>query len=357
MPHTQDLLVTRTPFGSAPDGTAVELFSFANARGTQCAVMSYGAAIVSLQVRDRSGSLGDVVLGCDSLAGYLAQPAYLGAVIGRYANRIRHGRFSLDGRTYQLATNAGSHALHGGIRGFDKVVWRAEPYQSRWGVGLVCEHTSPDGEESYPGGLRVTVAYALTDSDELVVDYSAEASAPTPLNLTQHSYFNLAGGGDVLGHEVLIDAEAFTPIDAALIPTGEIRPVDGTPFDFRKRTALGARINSEDPQLAFAGGYDHNFVLRRSGPGDHRAASVREPVTGRTLDVFTTEPGMQLYTGNFLNGSIIGKGGQRYGHRAGFCLETQHYPDSPNRPEFPSTILQPGQEYRSRTIFRFGVAH
>ncbi len=342
----------RTPFGNTADGTPVDFFTFENARGTECSVMSYGATIVSLQVRDRAGKLGDVVLGCDSLAGYFSQPAYLGSLIGRCANRITGGRFILDGRTCTLARNQGQDHLHGGLRGFDKVVWAAEPFEG----GVVLRHSSPDGDEGYPGRLDVQVRYTLSDQDELEVEYRAETTAATPVNLTQHSYFNLAGSGDVLGHELQLDADYFTPVGANLIPTGTVEPVAGTPFDFRTPHRIGARIASADQQLQYAGGYDHNFVIRRVDSGLAHAARVTEPNSGRTLDVFTTEPGIQLYTGNFLDGSIVGKDGQRYGRRAGFCLETQHYPDSPNRPEFPSIILRPDRQYRSRTVFRFGVA-
>jgi len=344
--------VKREPFGKTADGTAVELFTFDNAHGTECSVMSYGGTIVSLRTRGRGGALGDIVLGCDTLAGYFAQQAYLGALIGRCANRITGGRFVLDGKTYTLARNQGQDHLHGGRRGFDKVVWQAELFET----GITLRHSSPDGDEGYPGALQVAVRYALSEADELMVQYEATSTAPTPVNLTQHSYFNLAGSGAVLDHELQLDADYFTPVGANLIPTGVVAPVADTPFDFRSPHRIGERIAATDQQLQFAGGYDHNFVIRRTDSGLAPAAHVREPASGRTLDVFTTEPGVQLYTGNFLDGSIIGKGDQRYGHRAGLCLETQHYPDSPNRPEFPSIILRPDRQYRSRTVFKFGVA-
>ncbi|HEX7025187.1 MAG TPA: aldose epimerase family protein [Gemmatimonadales bacterium] len=345
----------RSPFGAMPDGTPVELFTFRNAQGTGLRAMTYGAAIVSLSVPDRDGSPADVVLGFDSLSGYLSHSSYFGAIVGRYANRIRNGRFTLDGRTHRLALNDGPNHLHGGIRGFDKVVWRAEPFRSDRGQGLLLRHSSPDGDEGYPGTLTVEVRYLLTDADELVVDYEAATDAPTPVNLTQHCFFNLAGKGDILGHQLMLAADAFTPVGATLIPTGEIAPVADTPLDFRTPVAIGARIASADPQLRHAGGYDHNFVLRRIGPGPVHAARVVEPTTGRTLDVSTTEPGLRFYSGNFLDGTLTGKGGRRYGPRAGFCLETQHFPDSPNQPRFPSTILRPGERYRSRTVFAFGI--
>ena len=345
------------PFGALPDGTAVDLFSFQNARGTRIAVTTYGGSIVSLWVRDRTGALDDVVLGFDSLDGYLEHSAYFGAIIGRSANRISQGRFTLDGKTYQLATNLGPHHLHGGFRGFDKARWQAEPFRNERGIGLALRHSSPDGDQGYPGMLSVEVGYLLTDEDELVVDYEATADAPTPVNLTQHSYFNLAGAGrgDILSHELMIEADAFTPVGSGMIPTGEIAAVAGTPLDFRAPLPIGARIGSAKPELERAGGYDHNFVLRRDGPGLVHAARAREPATGRTLDVFTTEPGVQFYSGNGLESTIMGKDNRAYGRHSGFCLETQHYPDSPNHPEFPSTILRPGEVYRSRTVFGFGV--
>ncbi len=347
--------VRRAPFGVTPDGTPVELFTLQNAQGTALCAMNYGGTIVSLSVRDRAGSLGDVVLGFDSLAGYLKHSPYFGAIVGRYGNRISQGRFALDGTSYRLAVNDGPNHLHGGIKGFDKVVWQAEPFSNERGVGLALRHTSPDGDEGYPGRLKAQVHYLLTDGDELVVDYEATTDAPTPINLTQHSDFNLACGGDILGHELMIAADSFTPVDENLIPTGEIAPVAGTPLDFRTQVAIGARIGNTDRQLEYAGGYDHNFVLRRAGAGPVHAARVVEPTTGRTLDVSTTEPGFQFYSGNGLDGTITGKGGRGYGPRSGFCLETQHYPDSPNQPGFPSTILRPGQVYRSQTVFAFGV--
>lgn len=319
--------------------------------------MTYGGIIVSLRVSDRAGNLGDIVLGYDSLAGYVKNPSYFGAIVGRYGNRIAKGRFTLDGKTYRLAINNGPNHLHGGIKGFGKVVWQAQPFKNDSGVGVAFSHTSPDGDEGYPGTLTARVRYLLTDGNELVVDYEATTDTPTPINLTQHSYFNLAdaGNSDILGHELMIAADSFTPVDSTLIPTGVIAPVAGTPLDFRTPTAIGARINDADRQIEYAGGYDHNFVLRHGGPGPVHAARVVEPTTGRTLDVSTTEPGLQFYSGNFLDGTIPGKGGHAYRHRSGFCLETQHYPDSPNERRFPSTILRPGQAYRSRTVYAFGV--
>jgi aldose 1-epimerase len=350
--------IERSEFGRLPGGEAVEAFVLRNTNGVEVRAIGYGGAILSVRVPDREGRWGDIVLGYDDLTGYLDDEAYLGALVGRYANRIRRGRFSLDRREYTLATNNRPNHLHGGVRGFNKVLWTAEPSRSPEGVGLALAYTSPDGEEGYPGTLHARVRYTLTNRNELVIDYRATADRPTPLNLTQHSYFNLTGdpGRDVLGHELRIDADRFTPVDETLIPTGELASVAGTAFDFRRPTAMGARIGADEVQLRRAGGYDHNFALNRDGGALAFAARVYEPATGRTLEVHTTEPGLQFYSGNFLDGSIRGKGGQRYGRRSGFCLETQHFPDSPNQPAFPSTTLRPGEEYISRTTYRFGTA-
>ena len=346
--------VTRQPFGATPSGEAVELFTLANAHGMEVRVMTYGGIIVSLTVPDRSGRPGDVVLGYDSLAGYLKDSPYFGAIVGRYGNRIAKGRFTLDGKEYRLATNNGPNHLHGGIRGFDKVVWQAEPFDDARGAGVVLRHTSPDGDEGYPGALTAKVTYTLTDRNELRIDYEATTDRPTPVNLTQHSYFNLAGGGDILGHELTIVADSFTPVDSTLIPTGVIAPVAGTPFDFRTPHPIGERIGAANEQLRFGGGYDHNFVLTRPDTGLAFAARLSDPVSGRTLEIRTTEPGIQLYSGNFLDGSITGKRGIVYAHRTGLALETQHFPDSPNHSEFPSTILRPGRVYLSTTLWVFG---
>ena len=350
--------IDRAPLGKLPDGTAVELFTLTNAHGIEVRAITYGGIIVSLRVPDRNGRRDDVVLGYDSLEGYLRSSPYFGAIVGRYGNRIAKGRFVLDGVTYRLATNNGPNHLHGGIKGFDKVVWQAEALRSDSGVGVRFGYVSQDGEEGYPGTLKASVRYLLTNRDELIVDYDATTDKATPVNLTQHSYFNLTGGArrDILDHQLWINADGYTVVDSTLIPTGAVDSVAGTPFDFRTPTAIGARIGQDHQQLRFGGGYDHNFVLRREGAGLAHAARVVEPTTGRTLDIYTTEPGIQFYSGNFLDGTLTGKGGQVYGRRFGFCLETQHYPDSPNHPEFPSTILRPGDQYRSRTVFAFGVA-
>jgi aldose 1-epimerase len=349
--------LTRAPFGRLPDGTAVESFTLRNARGLEVRAITYGAIIVSLRVPDREGRFGDVVLGHDDLAGYLRRPAYFGAVVGRYGNRIAKGRFTLEGKTYALSTNNGPNHLHGGVKGFDKVVWKGDLVSTADGASVIFRYTSPDGEEGYPGTLQARVTYTLNDRDELTFDYAATTDKPTPVNLTQHSYFNLAGAGnDVLGHELTIEADRFTPVDATLIPTGQLAPVSGTPFDFRKPTAIGARIGQDDEQLRRGSGYDHNFVLNRAGEGLLHVARLAFPGSGRTMDIRTTEPGLQFYSGNFLDGTITGKGGVVYRHRSGLCLETQAFPDSPNQPSFPSTILRPGEEYRSKTVLTFGVS-
>lgn len=351
--------VTRASFGKTPDGKAVDIYTITNTHGVEIKAITYGGIITSLKVPDRAGTLGDVVLGFATLAGYVNDPPppYFGAIIGRYGNRIGKAQFTLDGKTYKLAANNGPNHLHGGNKGFDKVVWAAEPLKTAEGAGVALTRTSPDGEEGYPGNLKVRVTYTLTDKNELIVDYHATTDKATPVNLTHHSYFNLAGegSGDILGHELTIDADRYTPVDDTLIPTGQLAPVRGTPFDFRKATAIGARIDNNDPQLKNGKGYDHNWVLNRTGAGLQHAAHVVEPKTGRTLDIATTEPGIQFYSGNFLDGTITGRGGHMYKHRTGFCLETQHFPDSPNKPSFPSTTLKPGQEYSTKTVFTFGV--
>jgi aldose 1-epimerase len=351
--------ITRAPFGTLPTGEQVQAFTLTTARGVEMRVLDYGGIIVSLKTPDRAGNLGDIVLGFDDLQGYVKSSPYFGAIAGRYANRIAKGRFTLDGTTYTLAVNNGPNALHGGLKGFDKVVWQAEPGVDSNGVRLVLRYTSDDGEEGYPGTMRTTVTYTLSDNNQLAVDYEATTDKPTPVNLTQHTYFNLAGegSGTVLGHLLTINADRYTPIDSTSIPTGDLPSVAGTPFDFRAPTPIGARIDQSDPQLENGRGYDHNFVLNhpKGSTALVHAAHVVDPTSGRTLDVSTTEPGVQFYTGNFLDGKVVGKNGHAYPFRGGFCLETQHFPDSPNQPQFPSTILRPGETYRSRTVFAFGV--
>lgn len=347
---------SREPFGSA-NGQPVEQITIVNKNGIELRAITYGGIITSLKTPDRDGKSGDIVLGFDSIDGYLGDHPFFGAIIGRYGNRIAKGRFTIDGTEYKLATNNGPNHLHGGLKGFDKVVWKAEVLPDMPGRrGVVFSYTSADGEEGYPGKLDVKVTYTLNDNNELIVDYLAHTDKATHVNLTQHSYFNLAGEGDILGHELTIDADRYTPVDATLIPTGELAPVEGTPFDFRKSTPIGARINDAHEQIKNGSGYDHNWVLANSRTDLHRAARVVEPKSGRTLEVATSEPGMQFYAGNFLDGKLVGKGGRSYGQRSGFCLETQHYPDTPNQKNFPTTLLQPGAEYKSRTVFTFGVS-
>jgi aldose 1-epimerase len=296
------------------------------------------------------------VLGFDQLSGYLKQPPYFGAIVGRYGNRIAKGVFAIDGATFHLATNNGPNHLHGGVRGFDKQLWNAESFRRGGDVGVVYTLTSPDGDEGYPGALNVKVTYTLAADDTLTVDYAATTDKPTVVNLTQHSYFNLAGSGDILNHRLTIDADRYTPVDSTLIPTGELALVDGTPFDFRQPTAIGARIDADNEQIRNGGGYDHNWVLNGAAGALRHAARLEDPSSGRTLDVATTEPGLQFYSGNFLDGTLTGKGGRVYQKRAALCLETQHFPDSPNHPDFPSTVLRPGARYQSKTVFTFGVA-
>jgi aldose 1-epimerase len=353
--------VESAPFGTLPSGQSIQLFTLRNAHGIEVQFTNYGGIITSLKTPDRAGHFSDIVLGYDNLQSYVANSPYFGAIVGRYANRIARGRFTLDGNTYSLAVNNGPNSLHGGLRGFDKVVWNARPFQVQEGQGVTLDYISRDGEEGYPGTLHAAVTYTLTPDDRLIVEYAATTNKATPINLSQHSYWNLAGNAsrDILGHVLTINADAITPVDSTLIPTGEIAPVQGTPFDFRTPTAIGARVDQrQNAQIRYGNGYDHNFVLSRGGAASDAlllAARVVEPTSGRTVEISTTEPGLQFYSGNFLDGSITGKGGDVYHFRYGLALETQHYPDSPNHPNFPSTILRPGQQYRSRTVFKFGV--
>jgi aldose 1-epimerase len=350
--------VTKEPFG-AKEGIPVDLYTLRNAKGLEARIMNYGGTVISLKVPDRSGQLGDVVLGFDTLAGYtgseyLKSNPYFGALIGRYGNRIGKARFKTDDREYTLAANNGPNHLHGGIKGFDKVVWEAKSVPGAE-PALELRYTSKDGEEGYPGNLAVTAVYTLTSDNALKLEFTATADKETIVNLTHHSYFNLAGKGDILGHEVMINADTFTPVDSTLIPTGELRPVQGTPFDFRTPTAIGARINQDDEQLKFGKGYDHNWVINKPMGELGLMARVYEPTTGRVLEVLSTEPGLQFYSGNFLDGTLKGKGGWVYQFRDGFCMEPQHYPDSPNKPNFPSVLLRPGQVYKNTIIYRFSA--
>jgi len=349
--------ITRADFGKTPDGQSVELFTLTNAMGTEAKITNYGGIVVSLSVPDRTRKFADVVLGFNDLESYLKGHPYFGSIIGRYGNRIAKGHFSLDGVEYKLAVNNGPNHLHGGIKGFDKVVWTPAPTTTRNAASLSLTYLSTDGEEGYPGNLNVKVVYTLTNKNELRIDYSATTDKDTVINLTHHSYFNLAGegNGDILNHQLTLKANRFLPTDATSIPTGELRSVGGNPFDFVTAHAIGERINQNDQQLQFGNGYDHNWVVNGK-PGRLRvAAEVYEPTSGRLMQVWTTEPGIQFYTGNFLDGTLTGKSRKAYQRRSGFCLETQHYPDSPNEPKFPTTTLRKGAIYSSTTIYRFSV--
>ena len=349
-------MVKKEFFGKTQDGEVVDLYIVTNAAGVEARIINYGCVIVSLSMPDKEGRLDDVVMGFDTLAEYQAGKPYIGAVVGRFGNRIAKGRFTLDGVEYQLAVNRGANHLHGGTKGFDKRVWRAEPLKGKGDSGVSLSYTSPDGEENYPGTLEVNVTYILTEENELIIAYEATTDKATPLNLTQHTYFNLAGDGkrDVLDHELEIFADHFTPVDETQIPTGEIRGVEGTPLDFREPTSIGARIGAEDEQIAIGKGYDQNFVIRGEGKGLALAARASESTTGRVMEVLTTEPAVQFFSGNY-DTDLKGKKGRVYKPRYGFCLETQQFPDSPNRPEFPSSILRPGRTFTSRTVYRFSV--
>ena len=349
-------------FGTVPGGRTASLHTLTNANGMSVEVTNHGGIITRLLAPDRDGRLADVVLGFSTLEQYIADSPFFGALIGRFGNRIAHGRFTLDGTAYDLPSKNNAPGgipchLHGGALGFDKVFWEIEPVTRDGVPGLRLSYVSRDGEEGYPGTLTATVHYWLTPANELRIDYHAVTDRATPVNLTQHTYFNLRGEGtgDVLDHVVQLNASRTTPVNAGQIPTGAIVPVHGTPFDFTTPTRIGARIDAADEQLSFGGGYDHNWVIDRTGPGLVLAATVHEPTTGRVLEVLTEEPGVQFYSGNFLTGVHIGKSGRPYQRRHGFCLETQHFPDAPNHPHFPSTILRPGEVYRTSTIYRFST--
>jgi len=347
--------VQQKPFGTR-DGRPVNLFTLTNANGVEVDAMNYGGIIVSIRVPDRKGEFADIVLGHENLDGYVPNPPYIGAIVGRYANRIANGTFTLDGKTYTLPKNDGPNTLHGGIdKTFNKVVWEGEALKGKTGVAFT--YLSKDGDDGFPGNVKLRVTYTLTDQNELVIDYEATADRATPINLSQHSYFNLSGegNGDILNHELTLNADRFTPVDKNLIPTGELRPVKGTPLDFTTSTRVGARIDDGYDQMVLAHGYDHNWVINRKGDGLTLAARVYEPSTGRVMEVSTTQPGVQFYTGNFLDGTVTGKHGHVYKRRYGLCLETQHFPDSPNHPDFPSTILRPGETFKSETVFKFST--
>jgi aldose 1-epimerase len=349
--------IDSSSFGKTSDGVDVDIYTLSSEGGCRTRITNYGGIVVSLDVPDRNGIHDDVVLGFETLAEYEKHSPYFGALIGRYANRIAKGRFTLDGQDYQLAVNNGENHLHGGVKGFDKMVWTARPFIDDAGANLELQYVSRDGEEGYPGELKTTVVYTLTNTNELKIEYRAKTDKPTIINLTNHSYFNLcgAGNGDILEHELQINADGFTPTDSGAIPTGEIRSVAGTPFDFREPTFIGSSIDDDDEQLRFGHGYDHNFVLSKTGSDGASAAAVYERRSGRVMEVFTTEPGIQLYSGNYLDGSFSGKRGKIYARRSAFCLETQHFPDSPNKPQFPSVMLRPGEKYSQTTVYRFST--
>lgn len=344
-------------WGELPSGEQIDLYRLSNSNGIEATITNYGGRVVTLKTPDRHERFEDIVLGFDNLDGYVAKNPYFGALVGRYANRIANAEFTIGKKNYHLAKNNGPNSLHGGLKGFDQAVWNGNIVETDEGPALELSYLSPDGEENYPGNLSATVRYTLTGKNELKIDYRATTDKETILNLTNHSYFNLAGhaAGSVLNHLVMINADEFTPVNEHLIPTGERRRVAGTPFDFRKLEAIGKGIDEKDQQLKYGIGFDHNYILNKSHSVLVPAARVTEPTTGRTLEVATTEPGMQFYTGNHLDGSVHGKGDAVYGFRSGFCLETQHFPDSPHHPEFPSTELKPGQEYRGTTVFTFSI--
>jgi len=352
--------IKKSAFGRTADGKAVDLYTLTNSHGLEARIITYGGTVISLKVPDRNGKLGDILLGHDSLGPYIepnhAKSPYFGCIIGRYGNRIGKGRFTLDGKEYTLATNNGPNHLHGGLVGFDQKVWTGKPVKGKDEVALELRYTSKDMEEGYPGNLKVKVTYALTEKDELRIDYEATTDKPTVCNLTNHNYYNFTGAErDILGHELMINADQTTPVDSGLIPTGELRPVAGTPFDFRKPKPIGQDINADDEQIRFGPGYDHNWVLRKQGNELSLAARVYEPTTGRVMEIYTTEPAIQFYAGNFLDGTIIGKDGKAYKQHYALCLETQHYPDSPNTPNWPTTTLRPGQTYKTMTLHKFST--
>jgi aldose 1-epimerase len=350
-----NMTIQKARFGQTADAVAVDLYTLTNTQGMEALITNYGATLVSLKVPDRYGKSEDITLGYDSLEKYLQGRHYFGCIVGRYANRIAGGKFTLKGKQYTLTKNEGDNHLHGGTRGFNKVIWQLKNLIDDVAPSVILTYLSADGEEGYPGNLPVTVTYSLTEKNDLRIDYTAETDQPTVINLTHHSYFNLAGAGlgDILGHMLTIFADRFTPIDNRLIPAGELRSVNDTPLDFAQPTAIGARIAQNDEQLMLANGYDHNWVLNKEDGKLALGARVFESQSGRTMEVYTTEPGIQFYSGNFLDNRIAGKASQIYRHRGGFCLETQHFPDSPNRPEFPSVVLEPGANYQSTTIYRF----
>jgi len=350
-------MVEKKAFGTTADGKTADLYTLKNKNGMVVTITNFGATVVSILVPDKAGKMADVALGYDNLAGYELNKNYLGVLVGRYGNRIAHGKFSIDGTEYTLAKNNGDNTLHGGLKGFNKMMWDAKDVSKSGEPAVEMKYVSKDGEEGFPGNLSVTVVYTLTNKNELRIEYTATTDKKTVVNLTNHTYFNLSGQGhgDVHNEEMMINADKFTPVDSGLIPTGELKSVAGTPFDFRKATAIGERINADDEQIKLGGGYDHNFVVNRSKAGLSLAAKVYDPASGRVLEAWTTEPGVQFYTGNFLDGSFQGKGGGAYNKRTAFCLETQHFPDSPNHPSFPTTLLKPGEKYHTTTVYKFAT--
>ncbi|MBN1154441.1 galactose mutarotase [candidate division KSB1 bacterium] len=350
-----EMNIEKQPFGVTNENVAVDLYTLTNNNGMTVKITNYGGIVTSIIVPDEDGNLSDVVLGHDNVEAYVKVNPYFGCIVGRYGNRIAKGKFKLNNKTFTLATNDGPNHLHGGLKGFDKVVWTAQEVKTDSTVGLELSYLSEDGEEGYPGNLTVKVIYTLTNDNTLQIDYEATTDQPTIVNLTNHSYFNLkdAGATPILDHELMLDADYITPVDKTLIPTGELRPVSGTPFDFTTSTPIGARIDAEDQQIKFGLGYDHNFVINGADGTLKLVGKLTEPTTGRVMEVYTTEPGIQFYSGNFLDGTITGKNGTVYKHRHGLCLETQHFPDSPNQPKFSSTVLNPGELYKTTTVYKF----
>jgi aldose 1-epimerase len=355
MNNTPKGTITKADFGKTTEGQAVEIYTLRNSKGMEAQIITYGGIVTSLKTADKKGQFADVVLGYENLDGYLKCTTYFGALIGRYGNRIANGKFTLDGKTYTLPQNNGLNCLHGGLKGFDKVVWTARALPSANGPSLILTYVSPGDEEGFPGTLSVTAIYTVTEANELRLDFSATTSEKTVVNLTHHSYFNLRGSGDILDHTVVINADKFTPTDAGSIPTGELRAVAGTPFDFTTPHRVGERINANDEQIKLGNGYDHNWVANKVGNELSFIAAASEPTSGRMMEVWSTEPGTQFYTGNFLDGSSIGKGGWAYQRRSGLCFEPQHFPDSPNHPTFPSTVLNPGEKFSSTIVYKFSA--
>jgi aldose 1-epimerase len=357
----QSTSLQKKAYGKTPEGQSVEEYTLTNSNGMEVRILTLGGIITSIRVPDRNGDMANVVLGCSSLEDYLTKSPYFGGITGRFANRIANATFKLNGTEYNLSSNDGPHSLHGGAKGFDKQIWQAKEIKTNDEVGLELSYTSPDGEEGYPGNLATTVTYRLDNDNALHIDYKATTDKPTLVNLTNHSYFNLTGEGTgkIFNHELMLNADHYTPVDSTAIPTGEIASVEGTPFDFRTPKVIGERIHSGDEQMVYGRGYDHNWVLNRTDSKDGvmiLAAKLFEPNYGRVLEVLTTEPAIQFYSGNFLTGTVVGSSGTTYRQSDGLCLETQHYPDAPNQPDFPSTVLNPGETYQTTTVFKFSVA-